>query len=64
MQTLKEGDVNFSESHIRDTPTPSYVIDGTLSTKKIKLVIATVDSISEVKTIIDLQAEKNSCLCP
>lgn len=64
MHILKEGDVNFKESHVRDTPCPSYAIDGTgTGDKNIRIVVTTVDSIAEIETAIDLDSKKDSCLC-
>ncbi len=64
LNVLKNGDVNFSESNIRDTPCPSYAIDGTITgNKKIRIVVTTIDSISEIETAIDLNEKKDTCLC-
>jgi len=64
MKILKEGEVNFAESNIHDAPCPSYAIDGSLSaTKKIRIVVTTVDSVAQIETAVDLGLKKDSCLC-
>lgn len=64
MKILREGDVNFEESNVRGAACPSYAIEGTLAgDKKIRIVVATVDSIAKIETAIDLGLRKDSCLC-
>lgn len=64
MDILKNGDVNFEESHVRDTPCPSYAIEGTdAEGKKIRVVVTTVDSIAEIETAVNLSLLKDTCLC-
>lgn len=64
MDILRNGDVNFGESDVRETACPSYAIEGTLAgDKKIRIVVTTVDSIAEIETAIDLTLKKDSCLC-
>ncbi|MEK6614807.1 MAG: DUF4258 domain-containing protein, partial [Bacteroidota bacterium] len=62
-EILKNGNVNFSESHPHDTPCPSYALDGTTSDKQnVRIVFASCDTIStKVVTAIDLGVEKDTC---
>jgi hypothetical protein len=63
-KVLKEGDVNFQESNVHDTPCPSYAIEGSSTGNKlIRIVVTTVDSISEIETAMELNLEKDTCLC-
>lgn len=71
-EILKNGNVNFSESHPHDTPCPSYAMDGTTSDKQIvRIVFASCDTLTtKVVTAIDLSRsegphaeEKNTCGC-
>jgi hypothetical protein len=61
---LKEGDVNFGESDVHNTPCPSYAFDGkTKEGKKIRIICTACDSIAEVTTAINLDAGKDTCRC-
>jgi hypothetical protein len=64
LQIVKNGEVNFDESNIHNTPCPSYAIDGLLAGgKRIRIIVTTVDSVAEVETAIDLNLKKDSCIC-
>ena len=61
---LKNGDVNFGDSDIHNTPCPSYAFDGATSEgKKIRIVCTACDSIAEVTTAIKLDNGQDTCRC-
>jgi hypothetical protein len=64
-EILKNGSVNFSESHPHDSPCPSYALDGTTSDKQnVRIVFASCDTLTtKVVTAIDLGLEKDTCQC-
>jgi len=64
-EILKNGSVNFSESHPHDTPCPSYALEGTTSTNKNeRIIFSSCDTLTtKVVTAIDLEAEKDACEC-
>ena len=60
---LKEGNVNFSKSKVRDKPCPSYAIEGdTEDGQYVRIVFAKCDSVTRVVTAIDLGV-KHDCDC-
>ena len=64
LDILKNGDVNFYESDVHGSACPSYAIEGNAAgTKKLRIVVTTVDSVAEIETAIDLSLRKDSCLC-
>ncbi|MBI4945115.1 MAG: DUF4258 domain-containing protein [Bacteroidetes bacterium] len=62
---LKNGNVNFSESHPHDSPCPSYAFDGTTSAKEnVRIVFASCDTLTtKVVTAIDLGLKQDTCEC-
>jgi hypothetical protein len=64
-EILKNGNVNFSESHPHGAPCPSYAFDGTTSDKKnLRIVFASCDTLStKVVTAINLDLMKDTCNC-
>ena len=63
-EILKNGDVNFGESDVHNTPCPSYAFDGkTLKGKDVRVICTACDSIAEVTTTINLVQEKDTCKC-
>lgn len=61
---LKEGDVNFGDSDIHNTPCPSYAFDGLTTTgKNVRIVCTACDSVAEVTTAIRLDEVKDACKC-
>lgn len=61
---LKNGDVNFGESDIHNTPCPSYAFDGkTSGGMNVRIVCTACDSIAEVTTAINLDQGKDTCKC-
>lgn len=63
-QVFKSGKVNYDKSAVHDKPYPTYAIEGpTGDGKKLRIIIADVDTISRVVTAIDLRNEVDSCDC-
>jgi len=61
---LQNGDVNFSESNVRNASCPSYAVEGNIpGNRKIRIVVTTADSVAKIETAIDLDFKKDSCLC-
>ena len=64
MNILKNGDVNFEESNVRNTPRPYYAMEGAIAGDKIiRVIVTTIDSIAEIETAIALEVQKDSCDC-
>jgi Domain of unknown function (DUF4258) len=63
-EIIQNGQVNFSESNVRNTACPSYAIDGSVSeNKKIRIIVTTIDSVAEIETAFDFVLKKDSCSC-
>ena len=63
-QLLKSGKVNFNDSGVHDKPYPTYAVESTTSKgQKIRMVIADVDTISVLQTIVNLQPMNDTCSC-
>ena len=59
---LKNGSVNFRESHPHDAPCPSYAMDGTTADKQnVRIVFSSCDTLTtKVVTAIDLGSTKDT----
>lgn len=64
-EILKNGNVNFGESHPHDNPCPSYALDGITSNKRnIRIVFSSCDTLTtNVVTTINLDVAKDTCHC-
>lgn len=64
-EILKNGSVNFSESHPHDTPCPSYALEGTMADKQnVRIVFSSCDTTTtKVVTTIDLGSKQDTCNC-
>ncbi len=61
---LKTGKINYDKSKVHDKPFPTYAVEGTTNdSQQVRLIIADVDTISRVVTVIDLNLEKDTCVC-
>jgi len=63
-QVFKSGKVNYDKSSVHDKPYPTYAVEGpTADGKKLRIVVADLDTISRIVTAIDLRMETDSCDC-
>lgn len=64
-EVLKTGEVNFSESDTRGVPCPSYAIEGTSHSKKLRVLVTVFerDSTAEITTAINMEAGQDTCKC-
>lgn len=62
---LKNGKINYDESSVHSKPFPIYTIESASLTtnKKVKIVIADMDTISRVVKYINLNSVKDTCMC-
>lgn len=63
-QIMKEGKINYTKSDVKQTPCPTYALEGmTEDDQKVRIVFVQCDYKSKVVTVIDLKTEWE-CHCP
>lgn len=63
-QVLQGGKINYDKSNVHDKPCGTYAVEGnTADGQHVRVVIADCDTISKVVTAIDLNLEKDTCVC-
>lgn len=61
---LLNGDVNFSESDIRNAVCPSYAFEGnTIAGTSLRVVCTACDSVAHISTAVFMNAPADTCRC-
>ena len=57
-EILKEGTINYKKSNLKDTPCPTYAVEGiTHDQQRVRLVVGDCSSQASIITVIDLENE-------
>ena len=63
-QVFKSGKVNYDKSDVHNKPYPTYTVEGPTATgKKLRILVADVDTVSRIMTAMDVKMENDSCDC-
>ena len=58
MKILKQGDIDFSKSQVKNKPCRNYWIEGTADAKNLVITVELCDSTALVKTLVRKVNEK------
>lgn len=64
IQVLKGGNVNYDKSDVHAKPYPIYDVEGkTSSGKQLSIIIADIDTTSNMLSVVDLKQTIDTCNC-